>query len=294
MKMPDDGNKIAFLTMENLDGFCVDDDLAKKPLGDSGWETEDVCWRQTDTDWSEFAAVIIRSTWDYPQNLEAFLQVLGEIEIAARLANPLSLVRWNADKSYLLKFQEKGIGIVPTVLDFGVIEERQIAARFADFQTDEIVVKPTVGANAQNTFRLGRNRKFPAELTNAFRDGSYLIQPFMKKIVTEGEFSLFYFAGKYSHAVLKTPKNNDFRVQEEHGGLILPVTPEPQLLEFGGEVMRRVAPVPLYARVDAVRGEENRFALMELELIEPSLYLRTDEKAAARFARAINDWIRKN
>jgi len=109
----------------------------------------------------------------------------------------------------------------------------------------------------------------------------------MPNIIKEGEFSLIYFEGVLSHTILKTPRMNDFRVQEEHGGDIRPATAEPELLHISQHVIDSLSHIPLYARADFVRTEQNTFALMELELIEPSLYFRMDADSPMRFAHAL-------
>lgn len=113
-----------------------------------------------------------------------------------------------------------------------------------------------------------------------------MVQPFMSAIVTEGEFSLFFFGSEYSHAILKTPKTGDFRVQEEYGGQLQRIEPEPLLLALSRQALAAIPAATLYARIDWVRAGEG-FALMELELIEPSLYFNLDSQAAERFARVL-------
>lgn len=126
-----------------------------------------------------------------------------------------------------------------------------------------------------------------------FSDRPFLVQPFIENIRNEGEYSLFYIDGALSHAIQKIPQPGDFRVQEEHGGNIVAVDPEDGLRLTGNAVMQQVAPAPVYARVDFVRGPDGEFLLMELELIEPSLYLRKNEGAALRFANALSRNVAK-
>jgi hypothetical protein len=114
----------------------------------------------------------------------------------------------------------------------------------------------------------------------------------MSKVIEEGEFSLFYFNGTYSHAILKTPTGAEFRSQEERGATIKAARPEARLLQRGMQALDCVSPAPLYARIDFVRDEYGDFRVMELELIEPSMYLRMHPEAPARFARAIDEWSR--
>jgi len=120
----------------------------------------------------------------------------------------------------------------------------------------------------------------------------FFVQPFMDNVPDEGEYSLFFFNGEYSHAILKTPEQGDFRTQEEHGADIKSVVATSQQIHAAEKLLAFVDPSPLYARVDLVRDAAGNFLLMELELIEPSLYLRTDEQAAARFAAAFDQRVK--
>jgi len=283
----------AFLTMDSLQGFVSDDELAWEPLRELGWEVTAVSWRRRDVDWSRFAAVVIRTTWDYHLDADTFLQVLESIDgSGARLANPLPLVRWNAKKTYLRDLSSRGLPVVPTV--WGVSPSAGGIHRLCDeLGSEEIVIKPVISATAHDTYRVGRRQgpDVAAEIAAVFSEREYMAQPFVASIVDEGEHSLFYFGGEYSHAVRKTPKPEDFRVQEEHGGLIVPVGPPAGLIALGRRCLAALDHSTLYARVDLVRLPAGDYALMELELIEPSLYFRMDSGAARRFARALDAWM---
>jgi len=287
--------RCAFLTMDSLDEFEVYDDLLIKPLSQLGWSVDMVSWRNRQVDWNTFEAVIIRSPWDYQQDAQLFMQVLEEIDqSSARLENPLDLVKWNIDKTYLRELEQEGILIVPTLWGRR-LEAEQLDKAFEQLDTRELVIKPTVSANADDTFRVKQEVKLQTkrEMLRTFYDRAYMIQPFMKSIVTEGEFSLFYFGGEYSHTILKTPGKGDFRVQEEHGGILASVEPETKLLKRAQQTMARLQPEPLYARADYVRTEDDDFALMELELIEPSLYFNMDPESPRRFARIFDRWMKE-
>jgi hypothetical protein len=275
--------------MDSLAGYVSDDELAIEPLRNLGWNVETVSWRDKAVDWSDFEAVIIRTPWDYQREPEAFLKVLREIDRSnARLENSLRIVEWNLSKLYLRDLEKAKIKIVPTVWGKEKIDETLFQSWLKYFGTNEIVVKPTVSATAEFTYRL---EHFTPELTEIFAAREFMIQPFMPNITSEGEFSLFYFGGCYSHTILKTPKRFDFRVQEEHGGIIQLAKPSEDLLKTASEVFEFIKPRPLYARIDFVRDASGDFALMELELIEPALYFRMDEDAPKRFARAFDDWM---
>jgi len=201
-------------------------------------------------------------------------------------------VHWNLEKTYLRKLESRGVGIVPTTWpnavkpeSFGVFAEQ--------LGSEELVIKPVVGANGENAFRVSPSDPVPRreEISAAFRDRPAMVQPFMPWVLSEGEFSLFYFNGVFSHAILKIPAASEFRSQEERGAEIRAVRPERRLLERGNQALAALDVVPLYARADFIRNEENDFRVMELELIEPSMYLRTDPDAPARFARAVDAWF---
>lgn len=275
--------------MDNLANYVSDDELAIAPLNELGWQVETISWRDKTIDWSDFEAVIIRTPWDYQKSPKEFLEILREITASkARLENPLKIVEWNLSKLYLRELENVGIKIVPTIWDEKTADEMSFQNWLAHFNANEIIIKPIISATAEFTYRL---KEFSPELTEIFENRAFMVQPFMQNIVSEGEFSLFYFGGIYSHTILKTPKPQDFRVQEEHGGIITQVTPSDKLLDATRKVLDFIAPKPLYARVDFVRDETDNFCLMELELIEPALYLRMDKNAPKRFAKVIDNWM---
>jgi hypothetical protein len=283
----------AFLTTEALDGFVTDDDLAHEPLRELGWEVTAVPWSRSGEDWSRFEAVVIRSTWDYHRRLDEFLAVLETIDRSgARLANPLETVRWNVRKTYLRDLEASGLPVVPTLWtlqDMGPGADN-IRRLFDELGTDEIVLKPVVSASAFDTVRLHRGSGDLDAAAALFAGREVMAQPFLASIVEEGEYSLFYFDGELSHTILKSPKEEDFRVQEEHGGFIRAADPPPPLPDLGRRIMDALPVQPLYARVDLVRSGPG-FVLMELELVEPSLYFRIVPGTAERFARAFDAWM---
>ena len=278
--------------MDNLTGYVSDDELAIEPLRELGWNVETVSWRDKAIDWNDFEVVVIRTPWDYQREPQAFLEVLRRIDASkARLENPLEIVEWNLSKLYLRELEQSGIKIVPTIWGEKIINYSNFQSWLEYFKTDEIIIKPIVSATAEFTYWL---REFSPELTEIFANRAFMIQPFMPNIASEGEFSLFYFGGIYSHAILKTPKPKDFRVQEEHGGIITAETPSEKLLDVGQKVFEFIKPTPLYARVDFVRDSADDFCVMELELIEPALYLRMDKDAPKRFAQIFDSWMKQS
>jgi glutathione synthase/RimK-type ligase-like ATP-grasp enzyme len=285
--------RCAFLTLEDAAGYVIDDDLAHAPLRELGWQVDTVPWRRR-VSWQAYDAIVIRSTWDYLHDPDGFLSVLAGIEQAGvPLYNGLELVRWNLRKTYLRDLAERGVATVPTVFR-DRLETDELPA-LHDALGADLVLKPQVGANAEGARRLSASAtREEAEAAHAgYRDRPLLVQPFVPSIATEGEYSLVYFDGALSHAVLKTPRAADFRVQEEHGGVVRAVRPDELLREAGESALRALGAAPLYARVDLVRAPGGAHAwLMELELVEPSLYLRMERGAPARLARALHERVR--
>ena len=280
--------RIAFLTLHDPAGFVIDDDHAVLPLARRGFKVETIPWDRPGVDWRQFALVVIRSTWDYQHHAEKFLAALEGIERAGvRLENGSAIVRWNMRKTYLLELASRGIETVPTFW-----RERlapgELAPLFTELRSAAGVIKPVLSGNAEGAWRLDAAvvRERAAEIEAYYASRPLMMQPFEAGITAEGEFSMIYFNGKHSHSILKVPKAGDFRVQEEHGSEIRPVTPEPALLAAGDAAIAAVGRRLLYARADFVRSGEV-FRLMELELVEPSLYLRTERGAPDRFAEAV-------
>ncbi len=294
--------RCAILSMDCLDGFEAYDVLIDQPLAERGWQTETVSWRDKTIDWNNYHAVIIRTPWDYQEDAPAFLQVLNDIEQStAHLENSLATVRWNIDKIYLQDLEQLGVKLLPTIwgerLADNPLTEHDVQGYFSHFASEQIIIKPRISANADNTFWLKQHEisKYLPEIKRVFAQRDFIVQPFAEHILTEGEYSLFYFNGKFSHAILKTPKQGDFRVQEEHGGRLTSIEPEALLRQQADLCLTAIGKLqqtPLYARLDFVRFD-NDFALMEAELIEPSLYFNMDAQSPERFADAFINRIKR-
>ena len=250
---------------------------------------DEVSWRDPRADWDQYELVVIRSPWDYQQSCSQFLDVLALIDASrANLQNPLKVVRWNVEKTYLRDLQDSGVTIVPTAW----LQSPQVADLtnlFQQLKADQVVVKPFIGAGATDTFWLNSNSSLELlqSIETLYQGRLALAQPFIESVLSYGEISLTFFGGEYSHTVLKTPKSGDFRVQEEHGGIIQPIDPGPEVIAFARRSLAAVQSDLLYARVDLVFLENQQPAIMELELIEPSLYLSYDDESPKRFAGAV-------
>ncbi len=248
-----------------------------------------------DAPWSEplprdYDLIVPLVAWGYHNAPERFRAVMVELDKKdLRVFNPPQIVSWNVEKTYLRDLAEAGIRIIPTMFVEQVTDALLDQAR-ADFG-DDIVVKPVISAGAKNTVVLRGGTAMdvdtPAEKAG-LPEGAAMIQPFMPAIQTEGEWSLLFFAGDFSHAILKTPKSGDFRSQPDYSAHLRQLTPPAEALLLAAEAIDFIgADRLLYARLDMVRNAQGQFCLMEMELIEPDLYLAYAEGASDRFAHAV-------
>ena len=151
-------NKVAFLSTDNLENFFTYDKLLFEPMKKIGWMAEEISWKNEEVNWNDYSSVIVRSTWDYQNDSEKFLNVLEKINnSSAHLENNLDLMRWNMNKSYLFDLENKGIRIVETIWEKS-FNPNTVFQYFDKLKSDEIILKPNISANADNTFRLTREK----------------------------------------------------------------------------------------------------------------------------------------
>jgi len=269
---------VALATHGGCPKLSADDQLLIPHLRDFDIDAKAMVWDDEEIDWSEFDQVVIRSCWDYHLRLPEFFAWIAVVESrGVDLQNSGPLVRWNADKRYLRRLEQSGITI-PETHWLAENEEASLSDVLAAHGWDCAVVKPTVSATAHGT------RLVPGDTDEILR-GPAIVQKFMPEIQTQGESSFIFFHGEFSHAVCKIPASGDFRVQTQFGGSVREAFPSRSLIDAATEVLGEVEYQNLYARVDGVE-REGKFVLMELELIEPILFLGLG-RAACRFARTI-------
>lgn len=288
-------NRCAFLNMDSTEDWSIDADLAFSPLADLGWHAEWLPWKTPDVDWDSWDVVYLAATWDYPDEPERFIRVLESVDQSrALLVNPLEPVRWSVRKTYLGDLANRGVSVVPTRF-FERFAECPADDLYRSFDVDTVVFKPVVGANAQHAFLVPRSEleRTRHDMSSVFAERPFMAQPCMDAIYDDGEYSLMYIDGEFSHAIRKVPKLGDFRVQEEHGSTITPSVPTKDMLAVSKDALSVAGEELLYARCDLVRDAQSRYRIMELELVEPSLYLRMDNAAPARFAAALDRYFRE-
>jgi glutathione synthase/RimK-type ligase-like ATP-grasp enzyme len=280
--------RVAFVTYSGLPALNADDRLAVVALDGMGVATDAVCWDDKTVEWTAYDAIVLRSTWDYFKRVDEFGAWIDRLDAAgAKLWNPPATLRWNIDKTYLRDLRHPNLAPPPGV--FFVRHARiDVAALLEARGWTEAVIKPTISADGFSTERVSRAT---ADEDQATADAmvervDVMIQRLVPEVRTNGELSLMFFDGVFSHAVGKRPASGEFRVQERLGGVISPATAPVRLIRHATELVASAAPLSLYARVDIVVAED-RFVLMELELTEPSLFLAHAPGAAQAFAAAV-------
>ena len=288
--MPTSPLRIAFATADTHPLLTPDDLLVAEALRADGVHVEPAIWSEPTVRWADFDAVVVRSTWDYHHRADAFRDWIDRLEgTGARVWNPAPVLRWNMQKTYLRDLDRAGVPVVPTLwLSKG--SDVDAAALMDERRWLDAVIKPVVSATAFRTWRVSRHEAAEeaaaARLRELLTAGDVMVQPFIAEIEREGEWSLMFIDGAFSHAVRKRPAAGDFRVQAEFGGMSVADAPSHRVVAAAERVVA-AAPRPwLYARVDGI-DTSTGFVLLELEMLEPSLFLGTSDSAVQLFARAI-------
>lgn len=265
-------SRLAIVTCQNIPEVDVDEELVLQRFEDSGFEVSLVAWEDSSIYWPSFEAVLIRSTWNYPEFPEQFRSWINRVMLLTRLFNSADLILPNIHKSYLLQMSDAGVPIVPTLLPRDFNEAK---IWLSENQYNRFVLKPVIGAGSWMTDffsidELERAEKFFAEIQ---AESDPICQPFMESVANGGERSLIYIDGKFTHKIIKQPR---FIGQEESVSDALPV--ELHEAQIGHLVINTLPEKPLYARVDLIE-ENGELLLSELELIEPSLFFKQNPAA---------------
>jgi glutathione synthase/RimK-type ligase-like ATP-grasp enzyme len=281
---------VALVTYDARPEPTDDDRLLADALAARGCSVHAVPWSRP-THWRAFDAVVVRSPWDYFHRSREFHGWLDDLQAdGVPVHNDVRILRWNADKSYLRELESRGIAVIPTRwLDAG--SAVTLGALRRESGWEELVVKPTVSGGAHRTWRASPDAETTDELRLAemLEDGAVMVQPLVAEVERDGEWSLVFFDGTFSHAILKRPRSGDFRVQREHGGTIETAGPAPSVIAAAKRALAAIpfrgAP-PLYARVDGCIVD-GALRLMELEVLEPELFLRCAPESAERLAESL-------
>lgn len=275
---------VGFITSSALPHLTESDSYTIEPLKKLGINVEPIIWTSPPSSYSQFDAIIMRSAWDYhtkPKEFTEYLLTLKQLSIP--IYNPVDCMLWNMDKSYLLELASRDIKTIPTILAHTI--DDILWTNINEWR--EIIIKPTIGASAHGIQKINTAHKDAVEdvIKKSLLSGPIIIQPFINKI-REGEYSFIFFDKKYSHAVLKTPKKNDYRSQSDFGAKTTSVEPRKDLVNQASAMLEKIPYSLLYARIDAIEMKGVLY-LMELELIEPHLFIENAPEAATTFADAI-------
>jgi glutathione synthase/RimK-type ligase-like ATP-grasp enzyme len=282
--------KIGLLTCRNWAG-AYEGEVALAAEIDKKFEVDVLIWNDSSVDWKSYNYLIFRSIWDYfeyPAAFSAWLNMLKENNI--KTLNPISVIQQNQHKFYLRDLQQQGIDIIPTVF---IPKNTGLNLSFLkDNNWERAVIKPAVSGGAYLTklFAQSQISEIEAEYLPIAQDRDLLVQPFMPEIQTIGEISLLFFRGIFSHAVLKKPIGDDYRVQSQFGGQYQTYFPTDALIETAKNIIKMFNDELLYARVDGIL-KNGKFLLMEVELIEPDLYFSHAPNAKKTYLSALEAMI---
>jgi hypothetical protein len=283
---------VTLITCAEFPQLDPDDRLLADALEALGLQVNAKVWSDRSVDWSASKLCLIRSTWDYDRRQHEFLNWLEQVSSVTRLCNDASLIKWNIDKSYLQSLAEQGVKIIPTKwlnADDEIHTEKfteELKKLIEQFGPD-LVLKPTVGLGGGGVVRINlveqNQTNFELSLRHLQKSGKVMIQPFIQSVLREGEHSLVFFEGLFSHAIRKSPFAKLAYAGQAGEAKIIATTEE---IQFGLSVIAQLPQPPLYARVDVV-FLDGQTHLMELELIEPSLYFSLSDRAEKLLAALI-------
>lgn len=282
--------EIGLVTSAELPNLDPDCQPLLSALQELGVQAAPVIWDDPTCDWGRMKGAIIQSTWDYQTRRQAFLQWADSVSQQTQLWNPASIVRWNTDKSYLNTFAQCGVATVETRW-LTPDQSWDLASLLAASGWDSAILKPVISAGSANTYHIQPSNL--AECQNALelllqQGRAMMLQPYLHAIETAGERSLVFIDGAFSHAVVKLPARGDFRIQKQFGGSTEVIAPTEAEKRFAEGVLEQVKEPLLYARVDILSTTNPQaICLMELELVEPNLYLPYAPASAHRLAEAL-------
>ncbi|MAV55164.1 MAG: hypothetical protein CMJ28_04330 [Phycisphaerae bacterium] len=267
--------RLALAKCRNLPDWEVDDHRLHAALHDLGAVVETPNWTDQ-LDWTAFDLVVPRLTWDYQEHPAAFARWLDAREAEGKLCNPAPTLRWNMHKRYLRDLADAGVPTMPTIWLTSKTIDNLIGA--TDFGRERAFLKPAIGATASGTLPFAVPSEFPkarlhaAELLETFDE--VLLQPFCPTVMNEGECSVLFWGGHPSHGVRKIPVPGDYRVQDDFGAKDEPWNPPKEVFEIAERALSVAPGGWTYARVDLLRDPDHGWCVIELEMLEPSLFLR--------------------
>ena len=291
--------KLAYVTYQDQGAYASgvenEDQKLLQFLKEKGLDITEEIWDDPQVNWESYDLAILKSPWDYFDKIDQFYQWLEKLKLLkVRLLNPVETIEWNSDKHYLMEIAAAGLAVTPTLyLERGT--KPNLSESFDSLGSDTLIVKPCVSGGSKNTIKVtrGEYQSSTEQIHRFLEEEAYMVQPFLNEIETQGEWSFLFFNGKFSHALLKKARPGDFRVQHYLGGTIHSEEAPSHLLGAAEEYVKRFAKGCLYARVDGLEVN-GTFTLMELELIEPFLFLFTNPDSYANYYQALQELMIAN
>ena len=278
---------VVFATCDHKPLIAPDDQPLADALSALGVSVTPIPWTEIDP-YAILGAppILLRSTWDYHRVPTMFVSWLDALADSGRLTmNPPLVARDNVDKIYLQTLETAGVAM-PKTRWLDRADNDTIDRAMREEGWDRAVLKPRIAATAYGTFLVSHGAGLSEDDLAPARASGALLQEVVPEIIEHGETSIVYAGGAFSHAVLKRAQDGEFRVQQDFGGRVEPVSPSPALSSFAARVMTHIPDTCLYARVDCVESSRGPL-LMELELIEPELYFLIVPDAAHHMAQLI-------
>ncbi len=279
---------------EFVDNILEEDRLLIGALEKRGLKATRTYWDDPEFNWADTKCVLFRTPWDYFNRYDEFEPWLKKAGKVTKFINPLDVIYWNIDKHYMLDLEKAGINIPPTIfIEPG--DKRSLTKITTELNWEEFILKPAISGGAWHTYRMNRENisEHESVFTELIMDRSMLVQEYQKSMLSRGEVSYMVFGGKFTHAVLKKGKGEDFRVQENFGGTVHDYSPTREEIEFAQLVVEKAKPGIIYARVDVMKDNKSKLTLGELEVFEPALWLRKHPPAADLLADLIAGVVRK-
>lgn len=285
-----------FATCEELPGSDPDDRLAAEALAERGIAVRPAVWTDPGVDWGAADACVLRSTWDYHRLADRFAAWIDSVSRVTQLINPAGVVAWNTHKFYLRDLERSGVPVVTSewlargdAVDLAAVLERR--------GWDDAIIKPAFGASAHGVLRVGTPGESMGEaqryVQSLVLEQDAIVQPYLETVNDYHERALVFFNGCYSHAVTKAPFMHAGAPLAERAHVPPgtsgeePVDATGEEIAVGLQALEASPPGHAYARVDVVRDGDWRVRVLEVELIEPTLYLYAHSQAPSRFASAI-------
>jgi glutathione synthase/RimK-type ligase-like ATP-grasp enzyme len=288
--------KVAIITCEKLPQGTAEDKPLFQRLKDCDINF-DICIWSEDRDWSQYDVCLLRSVWDYHENIDAFNQWVEKVDQLTTLLNPPQLIKWNQSKYYLVELEEIGVTIAPTIwLD------KTNANDFFEYcqnnKSESYILKPVIGADSSDTFRFSNNpdslKEAHKHLRSCLPHSDMMLQPYLKSVEKLGETSLIYIHGEFTHAVRKIPVQGDYRVQDTYGAKDVTYQANAAELSLSKVCLQYIQNkfvMPFYVRFDFLHDELGTVYLNEAELIEPSLFFHHGPSAVNRISHELLNYL---